>query len=95
LKQNHSAYHLYIVQNKQWSTEKKLEIFNEMRAQGIQVHIHYIPIHLQPFYQNMGFKQGDFPVAEAYYQQSMTLPLHPNLTFEQQSYIIDKLLNQH
>lgn len=95
LKHNHSAYHLYIVQNNEWSTEKKLEIYNEMRAQGIQVHIHYIPIHLQPFYQNMGFKQGDFPIAEAYYQQSMTLPLHPNLTFEQQNYIIEKLLNQH
>ncbi len=90
---NYSAYHLYIVQNREWSKAEKLNIFNEIRANGIQVHIHYIPIHLQPFYQRMGFSQGDFPVAETYYQQSMTLPLHPKLTNVQQRFIVDKLIS--
>ncbi len=93
LDQNYSAYHLYIVQNSQWSSQEKLEIFNEMRAKGIQVHVHYIPIHLQPYYHNLGFKEGDYPQAELYYQQSLTLPLHPNLTLKQQEYVTKELLN--
>jgi len=90
---SYSAYHLYIVQNTQWSYQEKLEVFNQMRAQGIQVHVHYIPIHLQPYYQKFGFSEGDFPQAELYYQQSLTLPLHPNLISEQQEYVINTLLN--
>jgi UDP-4-amino-4,6-dideoxy-N-acetyl-beta-L-altrosamine transaminase len=88
---NHSAYHLYIVRNTQWTPQEKLEVFNQMRAQDIQVHVHYIPIHLQPYYQRLGFKQGDFPQAEIYYRQALTLPLHPNITPKQQELIINTL----
>jgi len=92
LQNNYSAYHLYIVQNTQWTTKEKLEAFKTLRAQGIQVHVHYIPIHLQPYYQKLGFKKGDFPQAELYYQQSLTLPLHPKLTIKQQEHVIKELL---
>jgi len=92
LPNNYSAYHLYIVQNTQWTKKEKFEAFKILRAKGIQVHVHYIPIHLQPYYQNIGFKKGDFPQAELYYQQSLTLPLHPNLSPEQQEYVIQELL---
>ncbi|WP_206484807.1 UDP-4-amino-4,6-dideoxy-N-acetyl-beta-L-altrosamine transaminase [Thalassotalea sp. G2M2-11] len=87
-----SAYHLYIVQNSYWCKNDKLRIFTQMREAGIQVHVHYIPIHLQPYYQNLGFKQGDFPNAERYYQESMTLPLHPALSEHQQNFIVKTLL---
>ncbi|MCJ8321022.1 MAG: UDP-4-amino-4,6-dideoxy-N-acetyl-beta-L-altrosamine transaminase [Colwellia sp.] len=93
LKNTYSAYHLYIVQNNQWSVQEKLKIFDNMRNKGIQVHVHYIPIHLHPYYQKLGFNVGDFPQAELYYHQSLTLPLHPNLTFEQQDYIIKELIS--
>jgi UDP-4-amino-4,6-dideoxy-N-acetyl-beta-L-altrosamine transaminase len=92
LTSNYSAYHLYIVQNNQWSTQEKLDVFNYMREQGIQVHVHYIPIHLQPYFQAFGFNVGDFPQAELYYQQSLTLPLQPNLTEQEQEFIVKTLL---
>ena len=62
-----------------------------LTEKGIGVNLHYIPVHLQPFYQRMGFKQGDFPNAESYYQQAITLPLYPTLTHQQQDQVIAAL----
>ena len=62
-------------------------------AQSILIHVHYMPLHLQSYYQKLGFNYGDFPQAELYYQQSFTLPLHPNLTTQQQLLIINALLH--
>jgi UDP-4-amino-4,6-dideoxy-N-acetyl-beta-L-altrosamine transaminase len=87
----YSAYHLYLVRNKHWQGDVKKQLFEEMRNSGIQVHVHYIPIHTQPYYQALGFSAGDFPNAEQYYQQILTLPLHPDVTQEQQVYIIQEL----
>ena len=64
-------------------------MFDAMRNADIGVNVHYIPIHLQPFYQSMGFKVGDFPNAERYYDSCLTLPLHPELKPTQQTYIIE------
>jgi dTDP-4-amino-4,6-dideoxygalactose transaminase len=55
--------------------------------------VHYIPIHLQPYYQQLGFKKGDYPNAELYYQQAITLPLYPELTTTQQQHVIAVLNN--
>ena len=68
-----------------------LTVFELLTAQGIGVNLPYIPVHLQPFYQRMGFKEGDFPEAESYYQQAITLPLYPTLTYQQQDQVIAAL----
>ena len=84
-----SAYHLLLVRLPKNSDRKS--IFEKMRAAGIGVHVHYIPIHLQPYYQQLGFKKGDFPQAEAYYQSCLTLPLFPDLTPKEIDFICDTL----
>ncbi|WP_194945019.1 DegT/DnrJ/EryC1/StrS family aminotransferase, partial [Shewanella sp. TC10] len=84
-----SAFHLLIIKLPAHCDRKR--IFEAMREAGIGVHVHYIPIHLQPYYQALGFNKGDFPAAEAYYQSCLTLPLFPNLTTEEQDYICDTL----
>jgi len=88
---SYNAYHLYIIKNCQWNKASKLADFIALREKGIQVHVHYIPIHLQPFYQDLGFKEGDFPQAEKFYQQALTLPLHPKITEAEQAFIIDSI----
>ena len=88
----YSAFHLYIIRiDLKKNTASHLEVFESLKAQGISVNLHYIPIHLQPFYQRMGFKEGDFPEAESYYQQAITLPLYPTLTYQHQDQVIAAL----
>ncbi|OBT10383.1 UDP-4-amino-4,6-dideoxy-N-acetyl-beta-L-altrosamine transaminase [Shewanella sp. UCD-FRSSP16_17] len=84
-----SAYHLLLVRLPKGCNRK--QIFEKMREAGIGVHVHYIPIHLQPYYQELGFKKGDFPQAEAYYQSCLTLPLFPDLTSEELAFICGTL----
>lgn len=87
-----SSWHLYIVRvdfNKIKKTKK--DIFAEMKAKGVCLNLHYIPVHTQPYYQNLGFKNGDFPVSEKYYKEAFTLPLYYSLTNEQQEYIVNSL----
>ena len=84
-----SAYHLLLILIPDDYDRKA--VFNRLRSAGIGVHVHYIPIHLQPYYQRLGFREGDFPNAEKYYQSCLTLPLFPDLTFEQQDYVCHTL----
>lgn len=87
-----SSWHLYIVRvdfNKVKKTKK--QIFAEMKAKGVCLNLHYIPVHTQPYYQNLGFKYGDFPVSEKYYKEAFTLPLYYSLTDEQQEYVVGAL----
>lgn len=86
---NISAWHLFIV--KLSDKSKRNFVFDGMRAAGIGVNVHYIPIHTQPYYQQLGFDWGDFPVAEDYYERIISLPMYPGLTGEQQQYIADTL----
>jgi UDP-4-amino-4,6-dideoxy-N-acetyl-beta-L-altrosamine transaminase len=72
-----SALHLYVVTLDE--PERRRPVFDAMRRARIGVNVHYIPIHLQPFYRRRGFKAGDFPNAEAYYARALTLPLHPQM----------------
>ena len=77
---SYSAFHLYVVRLQQHGQKKsKRQIFQQMRSNGIGVNVHYIPVHLQPYYQRMGFKVGDFPEAEKYYLDALTLPLYPTM----------------
>ncbi|MFO1257737.1 MAG: UDP-4-amino-4,6-dideoxy-N-acetyl-beta-L-altrosamine transaminase [Gammaproteobacteria bacterium] len=77
------AWHLYVVCLKHEVKKDRKEVFVALREAGIGVNVHYIPIHIQPFYQKMGFKCGDFPVAEEYYRNCISLPMYYGLTDEQ------------
>ncbi|MCC5908766.1 MAG: UDP-4-amino-4,6-dideoxy-N-acetyl-beta-L-altrosamine transaminase [Balneolaceae bacterium] len=78
------AYHLYILE-----VENRLELYNELRRNGIYAQIHYIPLHLMPYYQKFGWKKGDFPHAEEYYSQCISLPIYPALSEDEQQYVIE------
>jgi len=85
---SHSAYHLYVVRlqlDKISATHR--QVFEALRAKDIMVNLHYIPVHTQPFYQQMGFKQGDFPQAEQYYCEAISIPMHVNLTDEELQFV--------
>jgi UDP-4-amino-4,6-dideoxy-N-acetyl-beta-L-altrosamine transaminase len=83
-----SSYHLYPIQV---HAKSRKEIFNELRSEGVGVNVHYIPVHTQPYYQQFGFCEGDFPNAELYYSQAISIPLYPQLESKDQQFIIDKL----
>jgi len=87
----YSAFHLYIVRVKTDDPSIHKDVFEDMRAAGVGVNLHYIPVHLQPYYADLGFKRGDFPQSEAYYQQAISLPLYPNLTHKDQDTVIQSL----
>ncbi len=86
-----SALHLYVIELDDTVRRSRAEVFNEMRAAGIAVNVHYIPVHLQPTYRRFGFTRGDFPVAEAYYDHAITLPLYAALNDSDQDYVLDVL----
>ena len=83
-----SAWHLYMVE---LTVHDRQDVYQQLHAKGIGVNVHYIPIHLQPFYQQLGFKQGDFPFSELFYQHALTLPLFPSLTGIEQTKVIEVL----
>lgn len=80
------AYHLYIIE-----TEDRLGLYDYLRVNKIFAQIHYIPCHLMPYYQEFGWKVGDFPEAEAYYKQCISLPMYPTLTEQEQEFVIGKI----
>jgi UDP-4-amino-4,6-dideoxy-N-acetyl-beta-L-altrosamine transaminase len=88
-----SAWHLYVVQVDEARTGRtRREVFETLRAAGIGVNVHYIPVHeQQPYYRRLGFRHGDFPIAEAYYRRAISLPLHPGLTDEEQERVATAL----
>ena len=74
-----SSLHLYIIRLKKNSISYRNRIINELIKKGIGVNIHYIPIHLQPYFRLLGFKKGMFPESEKYYRTAISLPIHPGL----------------
>jgi dTDP-4-amino-4,6-dideoxygalactose transaminase len=88
----HSARHLYVIRLR---LEKlsigRLEVFLSLRSEGIGVNVHYLPVHLHPYYARLGFKRNDFPEAERHYAEAISLPMFPTLTREQQSTVIGAL----
>jgi UDP-4-amino-4,6-dideoxy-N-acetyl-beta-L-altrosamine transaminase len=88
----YSAYHLYVVRLELEKVGKtRRRVFEEMRNAGIHVHVHYIPVHTQPYYRARGFRAGDFPEAERYYKEALTLPMYSSLTDERQDTVIRAL----
>jgi dTDP-4-amino-4,6-dideoxygalactose transaminase len=89
---NYSAFHLYVIRLQLDEISRThLEVFESLRNQGVGVNLHYIPVHTQPYYQGMGFKQGDYPEAELYYREAISLPLFPMMAEEQQEAVVDSL----
>lgn len=88
----YSGLHLYVVRLRPGVTNAvHRQVFEAMRAAGIGVNIHYIPVHTQPYYLKLGFKAGDFPVAEQYYESAISLPMFPALTDGQQDIVVATL----
>ncbi len=90
--QNHSeqyfnAHHLFIIE-----VAKRKELYEYLHKNGIFAQIHYIPVHLLDYYKQFGWKEGDFPNAEQYYRHTISLPMYPSLTEEEQNYVIQKVI---
>ena len=87
-----SAWHLYAVEiDPARSPVNRDAAFAALRAAGIGVNVHYIPIHTQPYYRRLGFSAGDFPAAERYAARTLSLPLFPTLTEAQQDHVVEVL----
>ena len=87
-----AAWHLFVIRLElDRLSRSRRQVFEALRAAGIGVNVHYIPIHLQPYYQAQGFKAGDFPEAERYYAEAITLPLHVRLSEDEQDWVVQAL----
>ena len=88
--ENLNSYHLFPVLLK--NAEKRKRFFDYMRKNNIFVQVHYIPLHTMPYYkEKYGYKKGDFPIAENYYEREVSLPMYPTLTKEELEYIVKKI----
>jgi UDP-4-amino-4,6-dideoxy-N-acetyl-beta-L-altrosamine transaminase len=82
------GYHLYIIE-----VDKRKELYDFLKQHNIFTQIHYIPVHLMPYYRQFGWKEGDMPNAEKYYQNCLSLPMYPTLTENEQEYVIQKIID--
>lgn len=89
---SYSAYHLYVIRLKLDKIQvTHRQVFEGLRAKDIMVNLHYIPVHTQPYYQKMGFKPGDYPEAEQYYREAISIPMHPTLTEQEQDFVVQSI----
>lgn len=89
---SYSGLHLYVIRLALAQiSQSRLEVFEGLRARGIGVNLHYIPVHTQPHYLKMGFRKGDFSEAEKYYEEAITLPLFPSMSEAQQDEVVAAL----
>lgn len=90
--ETYSSFHLYVIRlNLKLIEKSHRQVFEELRMRGIGVNLHYIPIHMHPYYQSMGFNSGDFPEAEKYYREAISLPIFHGLSEEHQAAVINAL----
>lgn len=82
-----NALHLFVIE-----VENRRGLYDFLLQHGIFAQIHYVPVHLMPYYKQFGWKAGDFPHAEKYYQHCISLPMYPTLSEEEQNYVIEKVL---
>lgn len=80
------AYHLYVIQ-----VDDRKGLYDFLRTRNIMAQVHYIPVHLMPYYRQFGWKPGDFPNAERYYARCLSLPMFPSLTNEEQAYVLESV----
>ncbi len=90
----HSSYHLYpILINSKHCSKSQRQIYEELRINDIAVNLHYTPVHRHPYYVNLGFKKDDFPEAEKFHKEAISIPIYPSLYDKQKDYIIKTLRN--
>ena len=77
-----SSYHLAIIRLNNKSEAFHRYVFDSLRVQNIGVQVHYTPVHLQPYFRDLGFSDGDFPEAEKYSKNAISLPIYPSLSSE-------------
>jgi UDP-4-amino-4,6-dideoxy-N-acetyl-beta-L-altrosamine transaminase len=82
------SYHLYPIRLKEPYESRKPEIFRKLRDKGLGVQVHYIPVYLHPYYQKLGYKKGECPVAEKFYRQEISLPLYPAMEDKDIYYVV-------
>ncbi|PTO65276.1 UDP-4-amino-4,6-dideoxy-N-acetyl-beta-L-altrosamine transaminase [Vibrio splendidus] len=94
LEKTYSGLHLFVIRLKldEISLTHK-QVFEALRENGIGVNLHYIPVHTQPYYQAMGFSDGDFPASERYYQEAISLPMFHGMTEKQQNMVVHVITN--
>lgn len=87
------SYHLYPLQiDFEMLALTKIDFFSNMKKAGINLQVHYIPVHFQPFYKdNYGFKKGDYPISESFYQNEISLPIYPDLSSSDQQSVLRKI----
>lgn len=83
---NGHAFHLFIIKIK-----NRLGLYNHLKQHQIFAQVHYIPVHTMPYYKNLGFKKGDFPLSENYYDECLSLPMYPTLSDKEQDFVIQKI----
>ena len=86
-----SAVHLAVIRMKEYAPKKHREIFEKLRNRNIGVQLHYIPVHLQPVYKKLGFKEGEYENAERYSTSAISIPVYPGLSEEEQGYVINEV----
>lgn len=92
LENTYSGLHLYVIRLKlDEITLTHQQVFDALREQGIGVNLHYIPVHTQPYYQQMGFAIGDFPESERYYREAISLPMFHGMTDSEQDTVVSIL----
>ena len=88
-----SAFHLYVIRlGPGTSAGDRRQMFDHLRKRGVGANVHYIPVHLHPYYRRLGFSEGSFPQAEAHAREAITLPLYPAMTERQQDEVIGAVL---
>lgn len=89
---SYSGLHLYVIRLQLDKISKShCQVFEALREQNVGVNLHYIPVHTQPYYKQMGFKVGDFPEAEQYYSEAISIPMFPKMTYAQQDAVLHAL----
>ena len=89
---NYSGLHLYVIRiHIERIKNSHRQVFDTLREHGVGINLHYIPVHTQPYYQQMGFKPGDFPEANQYYSEAISLPMYPGLTWKEQDGVVRAL----
>lgn len=89
---SYSSYHLYVIRlDLKKIRLTHLKVFESLRARDIMVNLHYIPVHTQPYYEQIGFKTGDYPKSEQHYRESISIPMHPSLSQADLSTVVEAL----
>ncbi len=89
---SYSSYHLYVIRlDRSRSTKTQRYVYDAMRASGILVNLHYVPVYRQPYFERMGFVAGYCPQAEAYFEEALSIPMYPSLDSRQQELVVAEL----